>query len=99
MTDFQAALVEAKAAAQATYAKIGEADCCGFAWVKAPNVKMNTKEGKALKALGFERIWTPEKGAYLWNPAKFPTQSMTVHEDGARAYATGLEFYAASRMD
>lgn len=106
MTDFQAshqaALAAAQNAAKASFDKIGHGDCCGFAWVES-KVKMNTKEGKALKTLGFSKC--PSMGTYLWNPAKYPTQSLTVHEDGARAYAkamsaaTGLEFWAASRMD
>lgn len=77
---------------------------CGFAWVKAPTVKMNTKEGKALKALGFEKIWSPEKGAYLWNPGKVPTQSISVHYAGAVAYCeamkeSGIQMIACQRYD
>jgi hypothetical protein len=78
---------------------------CGFAWVEAPKVKMNTREGKALKALGFKKIWSPAKGAYLWSPAKVMTQSIGVLYAGAQAYAetfqaaTGIEMHANKRYD
>lgn len=104
----QAALVAANAAASAEDQKLGPEGQrgfdCGFAWVHAPKVKMNTHEGKALKALGFQKIWSPCKGAYLWSPAKFSTQSISVHLAGARAYAeamkpSGIEFVVGSRYD
>lgn len=113
MTDFQAAhqaaLAAAQSAAKAENEKLGPESQrgfdCGFSWVQAPEVKMNTKDGKALKALGFQKIWSPCKGAYLWSPAKENTQSISVHLAGARAYAeamtaaTGIKMFAASRMD
>jgi hypothetical protein len=75
------AIEAAVAAAKAEDARLGPEDLrgfdCGFAWVIAPNGKLNTREGKALKALGFEKSWG--KGLVLWDPAGLPTQSMSVH--------------------
>lgn len=104
----QKALAAAADAAAAQDKALGPEDLrgfdCGFAWVEAPKAKMNTKEGKALKALGFEKIWSPAKGAYLWSPAKFPSQSISVHYAGAKAYVeamkpAGIEMFANQRYD
>jgi hypothetical protein len=104
--DYQAAHETATQAAKKAVANLdGTRDLCGFAWVEAPTVKMNTKEGKALKTLGFKKIWSPCKGAYLWNPAKVMTQSVGVNYAGAEAYAeifqaaTGIEMRANKRYD
>lgn len=102
------ALVAAIAAAKFENNKLGPENSrgldCGFAWVEAPTVRFNTEQGKALKALGFKKIWSPYKGAYLWNPAKQPTQSISVHLAGARAYIvamkpSGIPMHAGSRYD
>lgn len=75
---------------------------CGFAWVHAPDVKLNTRTGKNLLALGFTKHW--KRGGVLWNPAKQPTQSISVHYFGALAYVEamkdcGIKMYAYSRYD
>ena len=95
---------QARTAAKAFYAQHGDRDCCGFAWVNVWGVRSNSKLGKWLKAAGFRKDYT---GALcLWNPSGFPTQSISILEAGADAYAQvlkdklGLEkVYAGSRMD
>ena len=96
------ATVAAKSAAEDIYAKIGDRDCCGFAWVTVYDVRSNSKLGKRLQAAGFKRAYGG--GLQLWDPAHYPTQSMSVLEAGAYAYAAvlegvGLRAYAGSRMD
>jgi hypothetical protein len=96
------ATVAAKSAAEAMYKQIGDRDCCGFAWVSVYDVRSNSKLGKRLQAAGFKRAYGG--GLQLWDPAHYPTQSMTVLEAGAYAYAAvlegvGLKAYAGSRMD
>ena len=77
---------------------------CGFAWVNVFGVRSNSKLGKWLAAAGFRKDYT---GALtLWNPSGFPTQSISILEAGAEAYAQVLKdklgldkVYAGSRMD
>lgn len=95
---------QARTAAKAFLQAHGDRDCCGFAWVNVWGVRSNSKLGKALQAAGFRKDYTGS--LQLWNPSKFPTQSLNVLEAGAEAYAQvlrdklGLEkVYAGSRMD
>ena len=84
--------IQARTAAKAFHAKHGDRDCCGFAWVNV------------FGAAGFRKDYT---GALsLWNPSGFPTQSISILEAGAEAYAEVLKaklgldkVYAGSRMD
>ena len=81
---------------------------CGFAWVEVyPKNKGNTKLGKAeralLKQMGFRPDWTG-KAFQLWDPAKWPGQSVDIKEAGAVAAANvlkkhGFSAYAGSRLD
>ena len=95
---------QARSAAKAFHAKHGDRDACGFAWVNLYGVRSNSKLGKWLAAAGFRKDYT---GALsLWNPSGFPTQSISILEAGAEAYAEviksklGLDkVYAGSRMD
>jgi hypothetical protein len=95
---------QARSAAKAFHAKYGDRDACGFAWVNVWGVRSNSKLGKWLAAAGFRKDYT---GALcLWNPSGFPTQSISILEAGADAYARvlkeklGLEkVYSGSRMD
>lgn len=97
------AYAAAREAGMASYNKIGDRDCCGFAWVNIYNVKGNTKLGKLLKAAGIRQDYS--RSFNIWDPAQLPTQSITPKEDGARAFADvlrtelGLEAYAGSRLD
>lgn len=98
----QEAMIEARKAAEAAYAKYGDRDACGFAWTNIYRVKGNTKIGKMLKAAGLRQDYT--KAFQLWNPSKMPVQSMGILEAGAEAAAQvfrkyGFEAYAGSRMD
>ena len=98
----QEAMIEARKAAEAAYAKYGDRDACGFAWTNIYRVKGNTKLGKMLKAAGVRQDYT--KAFQLWNPAKLPVQSLSVLEAGAQAAADvfrkyGFEAYAGSRLD
>ena len=99
------ALNAAKEAAQAMSDKIGgDRDVCGFAWAKI-YVDGRTKVAKQLKKIpGWGLAW--HSGALeLWNPSKFPVQSVSILEAGARAYAekfnelTGLKMAYGSRLD
>ena len=98
------AAMAARTAAKEFLQKHGDRDCCGFAWVNVWGVRSNSKMGKALQAAGFRKDYTGS--LQLWNPSKFPTQSLNILEAGAEAYAQvlreklGLEkVYAGSRMD
>jgi hypothetical protein len=96
------AVEAAKQAAKAKHQVIGDRDACGFAWVKVPNVRSNSRLGNAMKKAGLYKDYT---GALaLWNPSKYPTQSISVLEAGANAYAKvlsehGINAYAQSRLD
>ena len=108
MEQVQSAVKEAQQeAAKATgdfLAKHGDRDACGFAWVNVYGVRSNSKLGKWLAAAGFRKDYT---GALsLWNPSGFPTQSISILEAGAEAYAQVLKdklgldkVYAGSRLD
>ena len=94
-----------QAAAKATedfLAKHGDRDACGFAWVTVYE-KGSTKLGRALKAVGFKPAYGG--GLQLWNPSGHGTQSMSVKEAGAQAYADVLrsfgidKAYAGGRAD
>ena len=65
-------------------------------------VKLNTREGREFKALGFRKAY--QGGIQLWNPAGWGVQNVDVKEAGARAYAAvlraaGYDAYADSRFD
>lgn len=80
---------------------------CGFAWVdiysyRGKKLDGRTKMGKILEKAGVGKSW---KGCYMiWNPAKFPAQSIDILRAGAieaasilRAY--GFDAHAGSRID
>ena len=100
----QEAQLEARAAARDFFEKHGDRDACGFAWVNIYGVRSNSKLGKCLAAAGFRKDYS---GALcLWTPSGFPTQSISILEAGADAYAQVLKdklgldkVYAGSRMD
>ena len=93
----------AETAGKAMYAKIGERDACGFGWVEVYVDRTNSKQAKELLAAGFRKDYKP-KCLSMWDPAGVPTQSISVKEAGAQAYAKyltglGLRAYAGSRLD
>jgi hypothetical protein len=96
--------IQARTAAKEAYAKYGDRDACGFAYVDVYGVRSNSKLGKALATAGFSKSY---KGSLqLWNPSKMGVQSISVLEAGAEAYAKVLQdklgldrCYAGSRMD
>jgi hypothetical protein len=93
----------AEAAGLAMYQKVGERDACGFGWVDVYVDRTNSKQAKELIAAGFRKDYKP-KCLSMWDPAGVPTQSISVKEAGAYAYAEylsqlGLKAYAGSRMD
>ena len=95
--------VHAENAGQAMYQKIGERDACGFGWVEVYVDRTNSKQAKELIAAGFKKDYKP-KCLSMWDPAGVPTQSISVKEAGAYAYATylqglGLTAYGCSRLD
>ena len=98
------AAMQARMAAEQMYQKIGERDACGFAWVNVYGVRSNSKLGKWLQAKGFRKDYTGS--LQLWNPSGHNTQSISVKEAGAEAYARVLQsklgldkVYSGSRMD
>ena len=98
-----AGLELAKGAAQAMYQQVGERDACGFGWVEVYVDRTNSKQAQELIKAGFRKDYKPKCLTY-WDPAGVPTQSISVKEAGAYAYATylealGLKAYGCSRMD
>ncbi len=98
------ASLEARKAAKAFFDKHGDRDACGFAWVNVYGVRSNSRLGKTLQSFGFRKDYTGS--LQLWNPSKAGSQSISILEAGAEAYAKvlkdklGLEkVYAGSRMD
>jgi hypothetical protein len=95
--------IQARTAAKAFYDAHGDRDACGFAWVNVYKVRSNSRLGKTLQSYGFRKDYTG--GLSLWNPSKAGTQSVSILEAGADAYAKvlrdklGLEAYAGSRLD
>jgi hypothetical protein len=96
--------IQARTAAKAFHAKHGDRDACGFAWVDVYGVRSNSKVGKWLQAAGFRKSYTGS--LQLWNPSGFPTQSISILEAGAEAYAEVIKqklglvkVYAGSRLD
>ena len=101
--EIQKGFVLAENAGQAMYQRIGERDACGFGWVEVYVDRTNSKQAKELIAAGFRKDYKP-KCLSFWDPAKVPTQSISVKEAGAQALATylqglGLRAYAGSRLD
>jgi hypothetical protein len=99
----QAGKTLAEQAGQAMYAKVGERDACGFGWVEVYVDRTNSKQAQELIKAGFRKDYKP-KCLSMWDPAGVPTQSISVKEAGAYAYATylqalGLKAYAGSRLD
>ena len=99
----QQGLPLAQAAGRAMYAKIGERDACGFGWVEVYVDRTNSKQAKELLKAGFRKDYKP-KCLSMWDPAGIPTQSVSVKEAGAEAYAQylraiGLNAYSGSRLD
>ena len=93
----------AEAAGRAMYQQIGERDACGFGWVEVYVDRTNSKQAKELIAAGFKKDYKP-KCLSMWDPAGLPTQSISVKEAGADAYARylqtlGLRAYGCSRLD
>jgi len=93
----------AEQAGLAMYNKVGERDACGFGWVEVYVDRTNSKQAKELIAAGFRKDYKP-KCLSMWDPAGVPTQSISVKEAGAEAYANylralGLNAYAGSRLD
>ena len=96
--------IQARSAAKAFYAKHGDRDACGFAWVNVWGVRSNSKLGKWLQAAGFRKDYTGS--LCMRNPSGYPTQSISILEAGAEAYAQVLKdklgldrVYAGSRLD
>jgi len=93
----------AEQAGQAMYQRVGERDACGFGWVEVYVDRTNSKQAQELIKAGFKKDYKP-KCLSMWDPAGVPTQSVSVKEAGAYAYAEyltqlGLKAYAGSRLD
>ena len=93
----------AEQAGLAMYQRIGERDACGFGWVEVYVDRTNSKQAQELIKAGFKKDYKP-RCLTMWDPAGVPTQSISVKEAGAQAYATylqalGLRAYGCSRLD
>jgi len=93
----------AESAGLAMYQRIGERDACGFGWVEVNVDRTNSRQAQELIKAGFRKDYKP-KCLTMWDPAGVPTQSISVKEAGADAYATyltalGLRAYGCSRLD
>jgi hypothetical protein len=65
--------------------------------------RTNSKQAQELIKAGFRKDYKP-RCLSMWDPAGVPTQSVSVKEAGAYAYANylntlGLKAYAGSRLD
>jgi hypothetical protein len=95
--------IQARTAAKAFYDQHGDRDACGFAWVDVYGVRSNSRLGKTLQSFGFRKSYTGS--LQLWNPSGAATQSISILEAGAEAYAEvltrklGIKAYAGSRLD
>jgi hypothetical protein len=90
-------------AENAYLAQYGERAYCGFAWVDVFVDRTNSKEAKALAAVGFRKSYRP-KTMNLWTCGNYNGQSMDVKEAGAHAYAEvlskyGFKAYMGARAD
>lgn len=99
----QAGKVLAEQAGLAMYQRVGERDACGFGWVDVYVDRTNSKQAKELIKAGFRKDYKP-RCLSMWDPAGVATQSVSVKEAGAYAYAEylsqlGLRAYAGSRLD
>ena len=97
------AAIQARTAAKAFFQKHGDHDACGFAWVDVLGVRSNSRLGKTLQSFGFRKSYTGS--LQLWNPSQAGSQSISILEAGAEAYAKvlteklGIKAYAGSRLD
>jgi hypothetical protein len=97
------AAIQARTAAKAFYNQHGDRDACGFAWVDVYGVRSNSRLGKTLQSYGFRKSYTGS--LQLWSPCGSATQSISIKEAGAEAYAKvltdklGIKAYAGSRLD
>jgi len=97
------AAIQARTAAKDFFQKHGDHDACGFAWVDVFGVRSNSRLGKTLQSYGFRKSYTGS--LQLWSPCGSPTQSISIKEAGATAYAEvltrklGIKAYAGSRLD
>ena len=97
------AAIQARTAAKAFYNQHGDHDACGFAWVDVLGVRSNSRLGKTLQSFGFRKSYTGS--LQLWNPSQAGSQSISILEAGAEAYAKvlteklGIKAYAGSRLD
>jgi hypothetical protein len=99
----RAGLELAKGAGAVKYQQVGERDACGFGWTEVYVDRTNSKQAKELIAAGFRKDYKP-KCLTFWDPAGVPTQSISVKEAGADAFASylsalGLKAYGCSRLD
>ena len=101
-TAHQVASGEAQAEAKMLESVHGDGYPCGFAWVTS-HVKGNTKQGKAMKSIGFKKSYTG--GYQLWNPGGSLVQNVYIKESACQKYVeifeklTGIKLYVNSRLD
>lgn len=99
------AVVLAKQAGQAKLDSIGgDRGSCGFAWVNVYEVRKNSKLGKVLQELGYQKDYSGAMN--LWNPSGLGCQNIDAKESGAIHYVRHMQLnfpqltmYSGSRLD
>jgi hypothetical protein len=95
-TAVETAFINAEIAGKEKFMEIGERDCVGFAWVlirpaRGPLVSYLKKMGIGGSEYG---------GGYsIWMPGNQPTQSMSVHEAAAKAFAATIKNMLGSDLN
>ena len=91
-----AAFINAEVAGKAKFEQVGERDSCGFAWIiirpaRGPLVSYLKKQGIGGNEYG---------GGYsIWMPGRQPTQSISVHEAAAKAFAETIKEILGSDLN
>jgi hypothetical protein len=98
---YEQAVLAGKIAEQQYVEKYGEDPYCGFGWVEIPNGRSQFVNWCKKNGVG-SKHW--RKGWQIWRPTGNGTQSMSVLEVGAHAFADvltahGIEAWACSRAD
>lgn len=98
---YQKAVMAGKQAEQQYVAQYGEDPYCGFGWVEIPDGRSPFVKWCKKNGIG-SKHW--QKGWQIWRPTGNGTQSMSVLEAGADAFAdvlnaNGITAWACSRAD
>lgn len=98
---YEQAVMAGQIAEQKWVEQYGEDPYCGFAWVELPSARTPFVNWCKKNGIG-SKHW--RKGWHIWRPTGNGTQSMSVLEAGANAFADvlnshGIQSYSCSRAD